>query len=365
MSIPKEDVSLEVDDVTVRKNVNDEKFETVAVVYTIRSGRSDPVDIEITDEIPPGVSTDEIEFHTAYGGDQWESGTDELTFSRSVEPGNQVVTSYGIENFDADESDLLAAPDVEVDGTGPSDLGEDSTSSSEDAPDDLESSVDALDGDQAEEELSVPATGGVARVLAKELRADNVDPEDRELLEEQLVSSEGSTDARIQRLQRQVADLEAYTGALEEFLDDEGGAEALIEDLRNRVNTLTEDLQKVSESTKDVEGSVDTLGTEVDDVGDRVDDLESSVDGVESEFETLVNRVEGVEGSIEAVQEDVERMDSLESQLQFIEDDIESIQGRLSDLAALKEGLSSVFGQGDADDSTDDDVIARSDGGSE
>ncbi len=79
--------------------------------------------------------------------------------------------------------------------------------------------------------------------MAQEIRDQNVSPEDVKLLKRALdaVSEDdsdtgGVNDARIQRIQSDVADLRAYTDALEEFLEENGTGEDMIQEFGERLN---------------------------------------------------------------------------------------------------------------------------------
>jgi len=258
----------------------------------------------------------------------------------------------GAEADDTEETTPMSADDAETDESieeetePPAEADEDVT--------DVESVVAEVGGespsDEAEadgdDEVTVPVTGGIARVLAKELRAGNVSYDDRRLLREELLPEEGSTDARIQHLQNQVADLEAYTEALEAFLDEEGGAQAVLDDTEAKVDDLAEDVAAVEETVADVDDEVYSLGDDIEDVEDDVEDVSRDVDEVSAEVDGVAGDVDQLEGEVAGLRDDVGRIDAIDRRIGQVEDDVSAIHDELADLAEFRDRLSSVFGAG-------------------
>ena len=115
MSDSDDGVTVDADGVSIRKTLNDHQFETLAVVFDIRSGRESAAAVRIADAIPDGVVVDDIGFHPEYGAEHWQAGEDEVLFGRSFEPGEQYTTVYGVRDFDGEGDDLLSEPTVDVD----------------------------------------------------------------------------------------------------------------------------------------------------------------------------------------------------------------------------------------------------------
>jgi chromosome segregation ATPase len=156
--------------------------------------------------------------------------------------------------------------------------------------------------------------------LATELRNGNVAVEDVELLREALeIAGErgGSITARVDRIQEDVANLRAYTDALEDFLDEHGTAEEVVEDFRADVDDLTDSLAAV-ESTVDMNG--DSLGSIEDDLSSLqsvVEDLESSVASLEADVDEVKAELgdDGVKRRVDEVEEDLEDLRSWQEQI--------------------------------------------------
>jgi len=435
-----ERVSVSSDGVTVDKRFEEDEFPVPAIAFEIRSDRSESVSVTIVDEVPEDVAVEDLGFHPEYGSEHWTIDEERITFEREMDAGSEYTTVYGIRATGTEDvQKFLTEPVIEsVDPPLEEDdddvvVDEGSTDVVRDVISGDSDGVPGLDEDDSEDEdvetldLKDPndpsddgPTGGAATgtassengegdaegdaetasveslvgALAAELRNGNVDKDDVKLLRKafDLVDdgSGGSVDARIQRLQTEIADLLAYTDALEEFLDENGTAEQTIEGFREEVESLQSELQEVGElargheealadvqTTVDgVESTVDSLESELDgvleevesvrsevgDVEESVDSVEASVDSVESTVDDVEESVEDVETtvgdveeSVDSVESDVEEveseLDSLESQVgdinvEGIQDDVEDIESEIEDLKEWREQLSSVIGGG-------------------
>jgi hypothetical protein len=82
-----------------------------------------------------------------------------------------------------------------------------------------------------------------------------VNDADLTLIQQELdLDTPESTNIRIQHLQSRVDDLAAYTETLEEFIDDNGTAQSIIEEVENEVEAVRGELGAMNddiESTKD------------------------------------------------------------------------------------------------------------------
>jgi predicted nucleic acid-binding Zn-ribbon protein len=421
-----ERVSVSSDGVTVDKRFEEDEFPVPAIAFEIRSERSESVTVTIVDEVPEDVAVEDLGFHPEYGSEHWTIDEERITFEREMDADSEYTTVYGIRATGTEDVEkFLTQPVIEsVDPPLEEDdddavVDEGSTDVVRDVISGDSDGVPGLDEDDGEDEdvetldLKDPndpsddgPTGGTATgtasaengegdtdgdaesasveslvgALAAELRNGNVDEDDVKLLRKafDLVDdgSGGSVDARIQRLQTEVADLLAYTDALEEFLDENGTAEQTIEGFREEVESLQSELQEVGELARgheealaDVQTTVDgvestvdsleseldgvleeveTVRSEVDDVEESVESVESTVDDVEESVEDVETTVDDVEESVDSVESDVEDveadLDSLESQVGDI--NVEDIESEIEDLKEWREQLSSVIGGG-------------------
>ncbi|MFB6183106.1 MAG: hypothetical protein ABEI96_01005 [Haloarculaceae archaeon] len=316
----------EDDEITFERDID--PGEEYTTVYGIRATGTDDVEQFLTE---PDIETVESSSDDGASAVVDESGTDVVRDvisgdSDSV-PGLDDADDEEIETLDlkdpnGDEidggpSDTATADDDETDsGTDVDDAGVDGDGNDADADD-----ANTDDGERDHVSVSTTDDESIAaetltRSIAEEMRNGTVAGEDIKLLRRafELAGKEGgSVDARLQQLQTDVADLRSYMTALEEFLDDNGTGQQLIEELRADIDDIESDVADVeartaanSEAVEDLEASVDEMG----DVQQAVDDLDDRVDAID---------------------------DDVESQLQDLQSDIEELQ-------TWREQLSSVIG---------------------
>ncbi|MFB6353611.1 MAG: hypothetical protein ABEJ92_05950 [Halobacteriales archaeon] len=495
-----EAVTVSAEGITVRKTVDTEQFQTLAVVVELASERDDVARVQLVDPIPSDVPMDDVGFHPNYGSEHWSVEDGTVAFERDFEPGETYTTVYGLRDYPEDETDaLLVEPEVGLVETGPESLedvvdeersevvrdfvaGEadlpgleeelaDAAEAGAAAAEAAETVADAAGGEpeaepepaaadeaepatpdagteperpeepagpeeapasagasasgeaepagseaagepepadagsaepagepeapEAEEpagapaegeggEPSVPVTGGVVRVLVKELREGDVDPDDRRMLRDELLGTEGTTEARIGHLQQRVSDLEAYADALEEFIDEEGTAEAILAELRDDVAGLGREVRAVEDRLDEAFEELGGLDDRLDAVDDDVDAVESRQDLLEEDVETVEDEVAAVDGRVDDLGARIDRVatdvDEVEGQVRQLDDqmdevdgdvaevrdelaalrrdlrtDIQALEDDLADFEAFRERLSSVFGgaeslSGDEDD---------------
>lgn len=154
---------------------------------------------------------------------------------------------------------------------------------------------------------TAPPSGGIARVLLKELREGYVDSETKAALRAELEPGR-SRDVKIRHLQQQVGDFAAYAEAMEEFIDEHGPFDDAFGELRSEFRDL-------DERTDSVETSIGELSTKVD-----------RIDGLESDLEALGDDHADVAARIETIERELERVDE-----------------RLADLETFQDRLSRVF----------------------
>jgi predicted nucleic acid-binding Zn-ribbon protein len=382
-------VTVASDGVTVDKRFEEDEFPVPAIAFEIQSSRSETVTVTLVDRVPEDVAVEDLGFHPEYGSEYWTIDEDQITFEREIEANSEYTTVYGIRATGTEDVEqFLTEPTVTsvdpppeegaaavVDDAG-SDVVRDVIAGESDAvpgleddededvetlnlkdpnePDDAGGSGESGGGDSAS------ATGGsevdsLVGALAAELRNGSVDEDDVVLLRKafDVVSEDSSVDARIQRLQTEVADLLAYTDALEEFLDENGTAEQTIEEFRSEVETLQSDLDAVRSLARSHEESLSTIESTVDGVESSMESLESEMDEVLSDVETVQSEVEEVGSSVDDVESSVDEVEEdladLESQVgdidvSDIEGDIDDIEGDIEELKEWREQLSSVIG---------------------
>ena len=258
---------------------------------------------DATDEADPAVDDEEID-------DQPE--TDE-----QPEIDDQPETD---EQPEADEPTTV--DDTEPD---PEATTEPVTTSPRAVNDDLESAVSATaDGDDEDSSSVVAVEGGIAAVLAAELRNGNVSEEDRALLKKELGSGvPRSVEVRLSRVQSQVEDLSAYTDALEEFIDENGTATEIFGDLRSDVEELSSELDEITVD-------LDSAAAERADLSADLATVRTGVNTVERDLEALDERVAGNEESVDDINRRIQETENTADDAAARVDDLDSSVSKLS-----------------------------------
>jgi uncharacterized protein YoxC len=357
------EVTVRSEGVTVTKRFEADEFPVPAIAFEFISRREEPVRVRLSDQVPDGVAVEDLGFHPEYGSQHWEVDEETITFERELEPGAEYTTVYGIRATGTDDiAQFLAEPDIEevdpplsgdatpvpdsdtVDRIIPS---QDELSGAEDDRDEESDGADGEDVDIGELDLRDPTTpesesgteaggaagneagDGVISALADEIRSGDVAIEDLQLVGRALekVGDDGgrSTDARIQQLQTEVADLRAYTNALEEFLDEEGTGTQLIEEFEAELGEFGDRLD-------DLESGVESNTAIVDSVEDTVEDVRGEMDGVSAEVTDVRSEIETVSSDLRGVEVSVEELEDIEETVGDLEDAVGDLRTTVEDL---------------------------------
>lgn len=363
------------DGVQLEKYYEDDEFPLPSIVYEFESDRSTAVEVRVAEVLPEGIGPEDIGFHTDLGRDNWSLTAKELVWRGTVEPAGCERAVFALRpDQEYDIERLVDEPDAfDVQVPDPASLparagtftrsagsdGEDDPADDEDTPDvDREvarwggdgAAAAAADDDSSDEPATEgtadePATGGtaddetsidptdgesLADRLVAELRAGNVSTENRRYLQRELggVQPRGSVDARLQQLQAKLSDFEAYTDAVEEFLDEGGTAEQLTETVETRLDAFEDDLRTL-------ESTVAELAELQGDVAD-LDELTSTVADHESELESLDEDMSSLEEDLSSVQEGLEtvreKVDAVSAELSGVTGTVEELGAELSRL---------------------------------
>ena len=403
-----EEVSVEIEreGVTVEKSFEPDDFPVPAIAFVIRSERDVPVDVKLVDTVPEDIQAEDIGFHPKYGAEHWRNEGEELIFERTFEAGEEYTTVYGLRARDTEDvGRFLGDPEL-AEVSPPKDssevvrdvMGESGQGSAPGtSDDDLEAAIAAADVDDTSEGPSVgpdtttsePVTTSgpasmspaeVASALAEGIRAGEVSESDLEVLRDALETGGGSSNSlevRIDHLQNEVADLKAYSDALEEFIDENGEARTLMRDLQEGVEGVRNDVAEVEDQVESVSGEVESVSGEVESVSEevesvsgevtaateridglddevsRIDDIESSVDSVEGSVDELESSLSGVDEQIGSLQEEMDairdevddvRDEIPEGRIEAIDDRMDEFQAELEELAQMRQRMASVFG---------------------
>ena len=227
---------------------------------------------------------------------------------------------------DAESVTATADTDSETPAVDDSEDSLETTVGPQDVSDDLQPAVTAkpaVDSEVDDSSSVVAVQGGIAAVLAAELRNDNVSEEDRALLQKELGSGvPRSVEVRLSRVQSQVEDLSAYTDALEEFIDENGTATDIFGDLRADVQELSTEIDEISVELDSAAGERADFSADLASVRTGLNGLERDLEAVDEHVEAidgdvgeLTERVETAETTADDAADRVEKLDTSVSQL--------------------------------------------------
>jgi len=199
----------------------------------------------------------------------------------------------------------------------------------------------------------------VVSAMANEIRQNEVSVDDLKLVQRAIDklserndsdTGDGVHDARVDKLQSDVADLRAYTDALEEFLEEEGTGDQLIRDFESQLDEFDQTLEQIqaelSETTdtvSEVRGEMDEVTNEVETVSDEVDSMGEEVDSVSGEIEDVESSVSDLESSLEAVESSVNELEE-EVTDGDVDGRLSDIEEELEDLQEWQDQIKSTFG---------------------
>ena len=408
-----EEVTISSDGVTVVKRFEEDEFPVPAIAFEFESTRDESVTVRMSDTVPEGIEVEDLGFHPEYGSEFWTIDDDTITFEREIEAEGSYTTVYGIratgsdnvqqflteptiesvdpplpEGEQDDPEDVIPETDDNVvkdaisgDGEIPGLEDEDGDEADEEdvatleLNDPNESESTATEGDEQSaseegDEPTISASGeSLTAALAAEIRQKNVSGEDLKLLRRALdvaaqEDSGGSNRARIEQIQDDISDLRAYTSALEEFLNENGTGEQLIEDFEQQLNSfdqrlesvqselqsnsdevsaVNEEVEEMSETVSTVDSEVESLGDEVDEVSNDVSSIESEVEDVSSDLEEMDATVDELDASIDEIEESIGELEE-----QVTDDDVaermEELEAQVDDLQTWQEQIKNTFG---------------------
>ncbi|MFC6755543.1 MULTISPECIES: hypothetical protein [Haloarcula] len=378
-----EAITVASDGVSVTKRFEADEFPVPAIAFNVVSKRSETVNLRLVDTVPGDVAVEDLGFHPEYGSEFWDINDDQITFEKEVEADSDYTTVYGIratgtddvEKFlteptiesvdpplDEDEDDLVgsgndAVKDViagesdsvpgleEEDDEDIETLNLKDPNSEGEPDDDGEASADGEDGGAAADG-EAQATGNVVAAMANEIRQNNVSAQDVKLLKRALDAVSQDTDpeggvntARINRIQNDIADLRAYTDALEEFLAENGTGDEIIEEFGERLDSFESQLDSFESEIESAKSAAEAATDEIDELGGDVDSLEDGLEDVEGSVDAVEGELDNLEAEIEDVREELGDGE-LDDRLSTVEDDIVQLK-------EWREQLSSVIGGGE------------------
>lgn len=382
-----EEIAVVADGVTVVKRFEEDEFPVPAIAFEFESDRDEEITVRMSDTVPEGIEVEDLGFHPEYGSEYWMIDDDTITFERDLAAGSSYTTVYGIRATGSDDVEqFLTEPTIEeveppltsADGVAedPEDIvpesddnvvkeaisGDGEIPGLEDEDEEGEGDeedvatlelndptasgtadgTDATGSDASDGAEGVSVNGSLVGALANEIRQQNVSGEDVKLLRRALdLAAEdnqtggGVETARIEQLQTDIADLRAYTAALEEFLDENGTGDELIEEFETELDTFKDRLDELQTEISDNSSELGELGedvesvsSEMESVNETVDEVDEGLEDVESELETVSDDVDEVSTEVESVSEE---LDGIESTMADLESSMEELEEKVTD----------------------------------
>jgi len=400
-----EEIRVSSDGVTVTKRFEEDEFPVPAIAFEFESDRDESVTVRLSDTVPEGIEVEDLGFHPEYGSEHWTIDEDTITFERELDANSSYTTVYGIRATGSDEVQQFLTEPVIEEVEPP--LPEDEQDDEDIVPDSADDVVkDAISGegeipglededrDGAEDEdvgtldLKDPnqegqaaATGGGAETdeaeaddtedaetadntetadvsvngdslfsaLANEIRSQDASADDVKLLRRAFEvagkEEDGSLEARMQQIQTDISDLRAYTGALEEFLAENGTGDEMIEDFESQLDSFSTQLDGLESELEENSSQLSSMSQEVDSVGQEVSEVSEEVNTVRGEISSVSDDVDDMSGEVGELSGELDDMETslgdIESSLEELEQQVTEgeVTERLDDLEQAVEDL--------------------------
>jgi uncharacterized coiled-coil protein SlyX len=346
--------TIEDDEITFEREIESE--EQYTTVYGIRATGTDDVEQfltepDIADVDPPlededgvvgGSGSDVVRDVISGNTDSVPGLSDEEGGDEDEDIGTLDLADPNSEGEEAepedDEEDEAEAEEAEE--SEPEEEEEEDEAEAEEEPEDEEDEAEAEEADAAKTNGVGGDIESVAAALATEIREGEVDDDDMEVLQDELeIEASGGADgaamdARIEKLQTNVADMEAYIDALEEFLEENGQGADLIEEVQSGLDDLESKMGEIEDG--------------IEDNADDIASLEGKVNNIKGDMQSLKGDVKDVDDSINEIQSTVGDLEGDLDDIEGVSDTIEDIEDDIVDLQEWREQLSNVLGaQGD------------------
>jgi exonuclease VII small subunit len=322
-------VAVSSDGITVRKAYETDEFPVPAITFDLASEREDAAVVRLVDAAPEGVSPNDLGFNPDYGGDHWSIEDGYAVFERRLAPGEEYRTVYGLRNVDLDPGQGTGDPVINVTAV--------------DGSDEDDGHVETPGGTTT---ATPGGTGGVGAALAAEIRSGELSTADRELLDEEFGRS-GSDEARLSHLQSRISDLEAYSDALEAFIDEHGTSREVIEDAADRLDAIETEVDDLAERAEDNAMTIERLserteetGTDIDRLAERTDETAAAIDDLAERTDEHATDIDALDRGIADAQAEIEETQAW----------LDDLREDVDELDAWRTRISSVFGTDAEDD---------------
>lgn len=182
----------------------------------------------------------------------------------------------------------------------------------------------------------------IAEQLIEELQGSEL-PEDFVELVQRATDEHHTESEQVQLsyLHDQVAELTAYTDALEEFIDEHGTADSVLTEVTDQIERTQERLDRLERETDNVASAFDEIDTMLEHLSDRNefcwgaieavnDELDEATAGLEEDIETMATDLtetnDGLEDLGETVDTLSDELDDFQEELTTMTETVDSLQ---------------------------------------
>jgi DNA repair ATPase RecN len=265
--------------------------------------------VRLVEDPPRDLEPEQFGFHSDYGSHDWRIDEGRLVYERRLEAGADVTTVVGVREVE-DPAELI--DDVDRVNVTPVESATETTAPRDESAEDASAAEDRAVAGPTVESASVER-----RAEAQE-QADETDAAgaagEVPSTQNPTGGSTDSLDARIRHLQADVADLRAYSAALEEFLDEHGSASEVVAEFDDRLDAFQDDLAAL-------ETRVDANEGAITDVSEDVEAVRESVDDNDDDLEAVMVRLQAVEEQLD----DAGDLSTLADRLTRVEADVDEV----------------------------------------
>ncbi|MFB6228180.1 MAG: hypothetical protein ABEH88_06350 [Halobacteriales archaeon] len=364
--------TVSADEVTVTKRLDTDRFNTPAVTLDITSTADRSTSVTVTEPIPDSFAIENVGFHPEFGSEHWSISEDQITFNRTIDPGDEYTTVYGVRNVTDDELHEFLDCDTVVstsDGVGVSfedvaggDVDDDPVeellleADDETVREVITGENDSLTEKDAEEDIdeseAEDAEEDIDESEAEDAEED-IDESEAEDAEEDIDESEAE-DAKEDASDRDPAEI---TYEYQELPD--SVAEALAREIRD--GSVSEENERIlreafadsGKTRRDVDLRIKQLQTQVADLAAYTDEFErfldqygtgdSAFDSLEESLSDVANRVKQLEDSLDTVNQQAAEIESrLEATRDELDDRVETVDALEERVTNLETDLSDV-----------------------
>lgn len=154
----------------------------------------------------------------------------------------------------------------------------------------------------------------------------------------------GQYEARLRKLENEVSELSAYTDALEDFLDDEGTAQQILESVEGDLRSLEEDIHDIKPVVRNHANTLRDHRIGISDLEDGVQDQSSTLEEVLEQVDSLDARFEDFRATATETHDDLlDRVDDTEDAIEGDRDRIENIADDLDSVRMAVDEASSTI----------------------